>query len=104
MIGEDGEPRNHTIAYSWYTFGLVLGSFRSRRRWSDFSLKEAMFVDKLSGMRPFLGIVALGVVNVVAIGAWRHGRTAEELGEGASSYCAISTSDPRCCTRSAGRC
>jgi hypothetical protein len=28
-------------------------------------------VDKLSGMRPFLAIGALGAVNVV-IGAWRH--------------------------------
>jgi hypothetical protein len=53
-----------------------------------------MFVDKLSGMRPFLGIGALDVVNVVAIGAWPHARMAEELGEGASSYCAVRTSAP----------
>jgi hypothetical protein len=31
-----------------------------------------MFVDKLSGMPPFLGIGALGVVNVVAMRLWRH--------------------------------
>jgi hypothetical protein len=62
-------------------------------------------VDKLSGMRPFLGLGALGVVNVVvAIRAWPHARTAEELGEGASSYPTISRSDPRCCARSAGCC
>jgi hypothetical protein len=60
-------------------------------------------VDKLSGMLPFLALGALGVVNVVAaIGAWRHARRAEELGEGAWSCCAISTSDPRCCAGSAG--
>jgi hypothetical protein len=64
--------------------------------------KETMFVDKLSGMPPFLGIGALGVVNVVAMRLWRHARTTEELGEGASSYCVIRTSDPRCCARSAG--
>jgi hypothetical protein len=61
-------------------------------------------VDKLLEMRPFLGIGALGVVNVVAMRLWRHARTANELGEGASSYCAISTSDPSCCARSAGCC
>ena len=61
-------------------------------------------MDKLLGMCPFLSIGALGVVNVVAMRRWRHARTAEELGEGASSYCAISTSDPRCCARSAGCC
>jgi hypothetical protein len=63
-----------------------------------------MFVDKLSGMLPFLALGALGVADlVVAIGALRA-RRAEELGEGASSYCAISTSDPSCCARSAGCC
>jgi hypothetical protein len=63
-----------------------------------------MFVDKLSGMLPFLALGALGVADLVAaIGALRA-RTAEELGEGASSYCAISTSDPRCCAGSAGWC
>jgi hypothetical protein len=59
-------------------------------------------VDKLSAMLPLLALGALGVVNVVAIGAWRHASTAEELGEGASSYCVIRTSDPRCCAKSAG--
>ena len=29
-------------------------------------------MDKLSGMLPFLALSALGVVNVVAIGAWRR--------------------------------
>jgi hypothetical protein len=61
-------------------------------------------VDKRSGMHPFLGIGGLGVVNVVAMRLWRHVRTAEELGEGASSSCAISTSDARCCARSTGCC
>jgi hypothetical protein len=42
-----------------------------------------MFVDKLSGMLPFLALGALGVVNLVApIGALRGTRRAEELGEG----------------------
>ena len=63
-----------------------------------------MLVDKLLGTRRFLGISALGVVNVVAMRLWRHAPTAEELGEGASNYCAISTSDPRCCARSAECC
>jgi hypothetical protein len=85
------------------TLGTFLDSFRSRRRWSGFSYKETMLVDKHSAMLPLLALGALGVVNVVvAIGAWRHASTAEELGEGASSYCVIRSSDPRCCARSAG--
>jgi hypothetical protein len=100
MIGEGGN-RGMTPSL---TLGTLLDSFRPRRRWWGFFLQETKFVDKLSGMLPFLALGALGVVNVVAIGAWRHARTAEELGDGASSYCAISTSDPRCCARSAGCC
>ena len=43
-------------------------------------------------MLPFLALGAFGVADLVAaIGALRA-RRAEELGEGASSYCAISTS------------
>jgi hypothetical protein len=50
---------------------------------TGFSLKETMFVDKLSGMLPFLALGALGVANLVAaIGALRGTRRAEELGEG----------------------
>jgi hypothetical protein len=42
-----------------------------------------MFVDKLSGMLPFIALGALGVANLVAaIGALRGARRAEELGEG----------------------
>ena len=42
-----------------------------------------MFVDKLSGMLPFLALGALGVANLVAaIGALRGARRAEELAEG----------------------
>src|SRR5918994_27726 len=42
-----------------------------------------MFVDKLSGMLPFLALGTLGVANVVAaLGALRGARRAEELGEG----------------------
>jgi hypothetical protein len=41
-----------------------------------------MFVDKLSGMLPFLALGALGVANLVAVGALRGARRAEELGEG----------------------
>jgi hypothetical protein len=63
-----------------------------------------MFVESFWGMLPFLALGALGVVNVVATGAWRHARTTEELGEGASGYCVISTSNPRCCASSAGCC
>jgi hypothetical protein len=81
-----------------------LDSFGPKRRWSGFSLKETIFVDKLSGMRPFRGIGAFGVVHVVPMRLWRHTRTAEALGEGALSYCAISTSDARCCATSAGCC
>jgi hypothetical protein len=50
---------------------------------AGFSLKGTMFVDKLSGMLPFLALGALGVANLVAaIGALRGTRRAEELGEG----------------------
>jgi len=41
-----------------------------------------MFVDKLSGMLPFLALGALGVANLVPVGALRGARRAEELGEG----------------------
>jgi len=42
-----------------------------------------VFVDKLSGMLPFLALGALGVANLLAaIGAWRGARRAEEHGEG----------------------
>lgn len=42
-----------------------------------------MFVDKLSGMLPFLALGALGVANLVAaIGALRGTRRAEGLEEG----------------------
>jgi hypothetical protein len=41
-----------------------------------------MFVDKLSGMLPFLALGALGVANLIAVSALRGARRAEELGEG----------------------
>ena len=39
-------------------------------------------MDKLSGMLPFLALGALGVANLVPVGALRGARRAEELGEG----------------------
>jgi hypothetical protein len=48
-----------------------MDSCRLIRRWSGLSLKEVMFVDKLSGMLPFLALGALGVANLVAVGALR---------------------------------
>ena len=60
-------------------------------------------MDKLSGMLSLLALGALGVANLAAtIGTLRGARRAEELGEGVSSYCAISTSGSSCCARSAG--
>jgi hypothetical protein len=42
-----------------------------------------MFMDKLTGMLPFLLLGALGVANLVAaVAALRGARRAEELGEG----------------------
>jgi hypothetical protein len=79
MIREGGQPWTGTIACPWYTLGLV----QVKTPLAGFSLKETMFVDKLSGMLPFLALGALGVANlVVAIGAMRGTRRAEELGEG----------------------
>lgn len=79
MIREGGQLWTGTIAYRWYTFGLV----QIKTPLAGFSLKETMFVDKLSGMLPFLALGALGVANLVAaIGALRGTRRAEELGEG----------------------
>jgi hypothetical protein len=76
---EGGQPWTGTIAYPWYAFGLV----QAKTPLAGFSLKETMFVDKLSGMLPFLALGALGVANLVAaIGALRATRRAEELGEG----------------------
>jgi hypothetical protein len=73
------------------------------RRWPGFSFKETMFVDKLSGMLPFLALGALGVANLIAtIGALRGRAGLKSSVRGVSSYCAISTSDSRCCARSAG--
>jgi hypothetical protein len=64
-----------------------------------------MFVDKLSGMLPFLALGALGVANLVAaIGTLRGARRAEELGEGRFELLRISTSGSSCCARSAGCC
>ncbi len=79
MIREGGEPWTGTIAYPWYTLGLV----QAKTPLAGFSLMETMFVDKLWGMLPFLALGALGVANLVAaIGALRGTRRAEELGEG----------------------
>src|SRR5918993_283476 len=65
------------------TLGTLSDSCSLRCRWSGFSFKETMVVDKLSGMLPFLALGALGVANLVAaIGALRATRRAEELGEG----------------------
>ncbi len=62
-------------------------------------------MDTLSEVLPFLTLGALGVANLVAaIGALRDARRAEELREGASSYCAIITTGSSCCARSAGNC
>ena len=62
MIQEGGQPWTGTIAYPWYTLGLV----QAKTPLAGFSLKETMFVDKLSGMLPFLALGALGVANLVA--------------------------------------
>jgi hypothetical protein len=65
------------------TLGTLSDSYSLRYRWSGFSFKETMVVDKLSGMLPFLALGALGVVNLVAaVGALRGARRTEELGEG----------------------
>ena len=39
-------------------------------------------MDKLSGMLPFLALGALGVANLVAVGALWDAHRTEELGEG----------------------
>ena len=78
MIREGGQPWTGTIAYPWYTLGLV----QAKPPLAGFSLEETMFVDKVSGMLPFLALGALGVANLVAIGALQSARRAEELGEG----------------------
>src|SRR5215204_6006494 len=57
--------------------GTLLDSWRLRRRWPGFSLKETMLVDKIVEMLPFR---TLGVATIVAaIGAWRYaqGRRAQ---------------------------
>jgi hypothetical protein len=59
---EGGQPWTGTIAYPWYTLGLV----QAKTPLTGFSLKETMFVDKLSGMLPFLVLGALGVANLIA--------------------------------------
>jgi len=65
------------------TLGTLLDSFRPRRRWSGFSLKETMFVDKAFGDASLPRPQCLGVANLVAaIGALRGARRAEVLGEG----------------------
>jgi hypothetical protein len=65
------------------TLGTLSDSCSLRYRWSGYSFKETMVVDKLSGMLPFLALGALGVVNLVAaVGALRGARRTEELGEG----------------------
>jgi hypothetical protein len=59
-------------------------------------------VDKLSGMRPFRAIGALGAVNVV-IGAWRHahGRRSRRR---RFELLHDQRDRPRYCTRNAGCC
>src|SRR5215212_686848 len=101
MIGEGGEPRTDTIAYPWYAFGLVQAKMPPVWLLSGGDDVRGQAFGDASLPRP----QCLGVVNVVAaIGALRGARRAEELGEGAWSCCAISTSDLRCCARSAGCC
>jgi hypothetical protein len=64
-----------------------------------------MFVDKLSGMLPFLALGALGVADLVAlIGPLRARARLKSSERGVSSYCAISTSGLSCCARRAGWC
>jgi hypothetical protein len=66
------------------TLDTLSDSCRRSRRWSDFSLRRRLLVDKLSGMLPFLALGALGIANLVAaVGAPQGARRAEELGEGA---------------------
>ena len=64
-----------------------------------------MFVDKLSGMLPFLALGALGAANLVAaIGALWGTCRAEELGEGRIELLRDQHERLECCARSAGCC
>jgi hypothetical protein len=57
--------RNRELTPS-LALGTLLASFRLRCRRSGSSLEKTMFVDKLSGMLPFLALGAIGVADLGA--------------------------------------